>query len=108
MTRTSPSPRRPSRFCGTRSAPSWTGISSAAAASPRSRGASWAWPPKSTGADWLAAAIKAKAEIATAGGDPSHVALSPAVIGDLEDARDEPGHQLYPDASTVFAGLETF
>ena len=60
-----------------------------------------------TGADWLAAAIKAKAEIATAGGVPSHIALSPAVIGDLEDTRDEIGHQLYPDASQVFAGLET-
>ncbi len=60
-----------------------------------------------TGADWLAAAIKAKAEIATAGGVPSHIALSPAAIGDLEDTRDEIGHQLYPDASTVFAGLET-
>lgn len=60
-----------------------------------------------TGADWLAAAVKAKAEIATAGGTPSHVALSPAVIGDLEGTRDEIGHQLYPDASTVFAGLET-
>jgi HK97 family phage major capsid protein len=60
-----------------------------------------------TGADWLAATVKAKAEIATAGGVASHVALSPAVIGDLEDARDEPGHQLYPDAATVFGGLET-
>ena len=60
-----------------------------------------------TGADWLAAAVKAKAEIATAGGTPSHIALSPALIGDLEDTRDEIGHQLYPDASTVFAGLET-
>lgn len=60
-----------------------------------------------SGADWLAAAIKGKAEIATAGGTPSHVALSPAVIGDLENARDEVGRQLYPDAATVFAGLET-
>jgi HK97 family phage major capsid protein len=60
-----------------------------------------------TGADWLAATVKAKAEIATAGGEPSHVALSPAVIGELEGARDEIGHQLYPDAATVFGGLET-
>ena len=29
------------------------------------------------------------------------------MIGDLENARDEVGRQLYPDASTVFAGLET-
>lgn len=60
-----------------------------------------------TGADWLAAVIKAKAEIATAGGTASHVAVSPAVIGDLEDARDDLGRQLYPDASVVFGGLET-
>lgn len=60
-----------------------------------------------TGADWLAAAIKAKAEIATRGGTASHIALSPAVIGDLEGTRDEIGHQLWPDADTVFAGLET-
>jgi HK97 family phage major capsid protein len=59
------------------------------------------------GADWLAAAVRAKADIATAGGTPSHIALSPAVIGDLEGTRDDIGHQLYPDASTVFAGLET-
>jgi hypothetical protein len=59
------------------------------------------------GADWLAAATKGKAEIGTAGGTPSHIALSPAVIGDLENARDEVGHQLYPDAAIVFAGLET-
>jgi HK97 family phage major capsid protein len=62
---------------------------------------------ETTGPDWLAAATKAKAEIATAGGTPSHIALNPAVIGDLENARDEVGRQLYPDASTVFAGLET-
>ncbi len=60
-----------------------------------------------TGADWLAAVIKAKAEIATAGGEASHVALSPGVIGDLEGTRDEIGHQLYPDAATQFGGLET-
>jgi hypothetical protein len=60
-----------------------------------------------TGADWLAATVKAKAEIATAGGVASHVALSPAVIGELENERDDPGHQLYPDAATVFGGLET-
>lgn len=60
-----------------------------------------------TGADWLAATVKAKAEIATAGGVASHVALSPAVIGELEGTRDEIGHQLYPDAATVFDGLET-
>jgi hypothetical protein len=60
-----------------------------------------------TGADWLAATVAAKAQIATAGGVPSHVALSPAVIGELEGTRDEIGHQLYPDAATVFGGLET-
>jgi hypothetical protein len=60
-----------------------------------------------TGRDWLAATVKAKAEIATAGGVASHVALSPAIIGELEGTRDEIGHQLYPDAATVFGGLET-
>ena len=60
-----------------------------------------------TGADWLAAVIKAKAEIATAGGEASHVAFSPNTIGDLEGTRDEIGHQLYPDAATGFGGLET-
>lgn len=60
-----------------------------------------------TGADWLAATVTAKAEIATAGGVPSHVALSPTIIGELEGTRDDIGHQLYPDAATVFGGLET-
>ncbi len=59
------------------------------------------------GTDWYEAAVKAKAAIATAGGEPSHIALSPAVIGDLENTRDEIGHPLFPDASTVFAALET-
>jgi capsid protein len=63
--------------------------------------------PEVSGAEWLAAAIKAKAEIATKGGTASHIALSPNTIGDLEGTRDEIGHQLYPDASVVFAGLET-
>jgi HK97 family phage major capsid protein len=60
-----------------------------------------------TGADWYEATVKAKAQIATAGGTPSHVALSPGIIGDLENTRDEIGHPLYPDADAVFAGLET-
>jgi HK97 family phage major capsid protein len=60
-----------------------------------------------TGVDWYEAAVTAKAAIATAGGEPSHVALSPGVIGELENTRDEIGHPLFPDASTVFAGLET-
>ena len=56
-----------------------------------------------SGADWYEAAVKAKAAIATAGGEPSHIALSPAVIGDLENTRDDIGHPLFPDASTIFA-----
>lgn len=63
--------------------------------------------PETTGADWLAAAIKAKAEIAARGGTASHIALDPAIIGAIEDERDEIGRQLYPDAATVFAALET-
>ena len=57
-----------------------------------------------TGADWLAATVKAKAEIATAGGTRPTSRYRPAVIGELEDDRDAAGHQLYPDAATVFGG----
>jgi HK97 family phage major capsid protein len=60
-----------------------------------------------TGADWYEAVVKGKAAIAGAGGVASHVALSPAVIGDLENIRDDVGHPLFPDASTMFAGVET-
>ena len=60
-----------------------------------------------TGADLELAAVAAKAEIATAGGNATHIALSPALIGELESARDDIGRALYPDAGTVFAGLET-
>jgi HK97 family phage major capsid protein len=60
-----------------------------------------------TGADWLAAAIAAKAQIATAGGTANLIALDPATLGAIEDERDTQGHQLYPDAATMFAGMET-
>ncbi len=60
-----------------------------------------------TGIDWYDAVIKAKAQIATAGGEASHVAFSPAVIGELEATRDDIGHPLFPDAATQFGGLET-
>jgi HK97 family phage major capsid protein len=60
-----------------------------------------------TAADWYDAVIKAKAEIATAGGAASHVAFSPNTIGELEATRDEIGHPLFPDAATFFGGLET-
>lgn len=60
-----------------------------------------------TGADWLAAANAAKAEIATAGGTANFIALDPATLGAIEDERDTLGHQLYPQAATMFAGLET-
>ena len=43
----------------------------------------------------------------TAGGAASHIALSPPLIGELESARDEIGRALYPDAGTIFAGLDT-
>jgi len=62
---------------------------------------------EAAGADWLAAAIKAKAEIAARGGTASHFAVSPGTLGAIEDERDEIGRQLYPDAATIFAGLET-
>ena len=59
------------------------------------------------GADLELAAAKAKAEIGTRGGEATSIALSPALIGDLESARDTLGRALYPDAATTFAGLET-
>jgi HK97 family phage major capsid protein len=60
-----------------------------------------------TAADWHLAAVAAKASMATAGGAASHITLSPAVLGQIESARDELGRQLYPDAATTFAGLVT-
>ncbi len=60
-----------------------------------------------TAADWYDAVIKAKAEIATAGGEASHVAFSPNTIGELEATRDDIGHPLFPDAAQFFGGLET-
>jgi hypothetical protein len=62
---------------------------------------------ETTGRDLLAAATMAKGEIGTAGGEATSIAMSPTLIAGLEDIRDEVGRQLYPDASTVFAGLET-
>jgi HK97 family phage major capsid protein len=58
-------------------------------------------------ADWQLAAVAAKAAMATAGGAASHIALSPAVLGQIEAERDDLGRQLYPDAATTFAGLAT-
>ena len=59
------------------------------------------------GEDLELAAIKAKAEIGTAGGAATSIALNPNTIGELESARDDIGRALYPDAGTRFAGLET-
>jgi HK97 family phage major capsid protein len=59
------------------------------------------------GADLELAAVAAKAEIGTHGGEATSIAMSPALIGTLESARDEIGRSLYPDAGTTFAGLET-
>jgi hypothetical protein len=60
-----------------------------------------------TGADLELAAVKAKAEIGTNGGEATSIALSPTLIGELESARDDIGRALYSDAATMFAGLET-
>lgn len=57
-------------------------------------------------ADWLAAAIKAKAEIAGKGGAATNIAIHPDVLGVIEDERDDIGRQLYPDAAERFAGLD--
>ena len=59
------------------------------------------------GADLELAAVKAKAQIGTAGGLADSIALSPELIGELESARDEIGRPLYPEASDRFAGLAT-
>lgn len=63
--------------------------------------------PEVTAADWELAAIAAKAEMGTAGGTASHITLNPAVLGDIESARDDLGRQLYPGAAQTFAGLTT-
>lgn len=60
-----------------------------------------------TAADWELAAIAAKAQMATAGGTATHITLSPAVLGQIESARDDLGRQLHPGAAQQFAGLQT-
>jgi hypothetical protein len=74
-------------------APTPTGILSVAAAS--------------DGADLELAAVKAKSDIGGAGGQASHICISPHHLGELEAARDTLGRALYPDAATTFAGLTT-
>jgi HK97 family phage major capsid protein len=59
------------------------------------------------GADLELAAVAAKAEIGTNGGEANSIAMSPTLIGTLEAARDTLGRSLYPDAGTTFAGLAT-
>ena len=59
------------------------------------------------GADLELAAIAAKASIATAGGQASHIVLNPVHVGGLEAARDDLGRRLYDDPATRFAGLQT-
>ena len=59
----------------------------------------------SDGTDLLLAAVKAKADIGGSGGTATHIALSPHFVGELESIKDTVGAQLYPDASTSFAGL---
>jgi Phage capsid family len=60
-----------------------------------------------TGADLALAAITAKAQIGTAGGQADSIALSPTLIGTLEAARDDLGRRLYDDVETSFCGLAT-
>jgi HK97 family phage major capsid protein len=60
-----------------------------------------------TAADWHLAAIAGKAAMATAGGAATHFCASPAVLGEIESARDDLGRQLYPDVAQSFAGLAT-
>ena len=60
-----------------------------------------------TGEDLELAAVAAKGEIGTAGGEANSIAMSPTLIAGLESARDTLGRSLYPDAGTTFAGLAT-
>ena len=59
------------------------------------------------GADLELAAVAAKGEIGTNGGEANSIAMSPTLIAGLESARDDIGRSLYPDAGTTFAGLAT-
>jgi HK97 family phage major capsid protein len=59
------------------------------------------------GLDLELAAAKAKGQIGTAGGHADCIALSPALIAELESARDSLGRALYPEAEDEFAGLTT-
>jgi HK97 family phage major capsid protein len=59
------------------------------------------------GADLELAAVAAKGEIGTSGGEANSIAMSPTLIAGLESARDTLGRALYPDAATTFAGLAT-
>jgi Phage capsid family len=60
-----------------------------------------------SGADLELAAVAAKGQIGTAGGEADSITMSPTLIAGLESARDEIGRSLYPDAGTTFAGLAT-
>ena len=62
---------------------------------------------ETVGADLELAAVAAKGEIGTAGGEATSIAMSPTLIAGLESARDEIGRALYPDAGERFAGLFT-
>ena len=59
------------------------------------------------GADLELAAVAAKGEIGTNGGEANSIAMSPTLIAGLESARDTLGRALYPGAATTFAGLAT-
>ncbi len=61
--------------------------------------------PEVAGPDLWSAAVEAKGELGTAGGQPSHIALSPALAAAEEGRRDDIGRPLYPDGLTIFAGL---
>ena len=63
--------------------------------------------PEVTGADLELAAITAKAQISTAGGQATHIAVNATALGAVEAARDGIGRPLYPDAAARFAGLTT-
>ena len=59
-----------------------------------------------TGADLWAATVTGKAQIAAAGGTPTHLAADPDTIAAEESRTDDDGRPLWPDGLATFAGVQ--
>lgn len=59
------------------------------------------------GPDLWAATVAAKAEISASGGNPTHLAVSPAALGAEEARTDADGRPLWADGLATFAGVTT-